>query len=144
MMPSDPNEELRIDDMWRDIVAFHEKFRIAYDGGPRTLPEDLQGFRLQFLAEEFTEYDDAVDNKNLEQCFDALIDLVYVALGTAYLHGFNFPEGWDRVHKANMKKIRAARASQSKRSSIYDVIKPPGWRAPDLSDLVTPRETEDT
>lgn len=125
----------------RDITAFHEKFGLAYHGGPRLLEKDLRDFRLKFMQEELDEYDSAslpiIDEKpQLAECLDGLVDLVYVALGTSYLHGFNFREAWRRVHEANMRKIRVERASQSKRGSTFDVIKPEGWVAPDLSDLV--------
>lgn len=50
--------------------------------------------------------------------------------------GFNFREAWRRVHEANMGKVRARRAQDSTRGSVFDVVKPPGWVAPDLSDLV--------
>lgn len=70
------------------------------------------------------------------ESFDALIDLVYVALGTAYLHRFPFNEGWARVQEANMRKVRANKKSDSKRRTTHDVVKPPGWRSPELDDLV--------
>ena len=59
-----------------------------------------------------------------------------VALGTAYMQGFNFKEAWRRVHEANMRKVRATSEEQSKRNSSSDVVKPAGWVAPDLKDLV--------
>lgn len=68
--------------------------------------------------------------------FDALIDLAYVVLGTAHLQGFDFEEGWRRVHAANMSKVRARRKSDSKRKSKFDVVKPEGWQAPVLTDLI--------
>lgn len=136
----------------RDIVDFHEKFGLAYDGKPRGLDREMSIFRRDFMKEELREYEDnAVGlqfelgleklnhdkvNKHLEEMLDAFVDLVYVALGTSYLHGFDFKEAWRRVHKANMAKVRAERASDSKRGSAYDVVKPEGWTAPDHSDLV--------
>ena len=122
--------------MIRDIVDFHVKFGNAYNGKPRDLPNDLLNFRIQFLEEELTEYRHAAITEDLEGQLDALVDLVYVALGTAYLQGFNFQEAWKRVHEANMRKIRATDAGQSKRGHASDVVKPVGWEAPDLSDLV--------
>ena len=105
---------------------------MAYYGPPRALPPDLFEFRIKFLMEEVEEYADAAYTGNREKMFDSLIDLVYVALGTAHLHGFNFAEGWARVHAANMTKMKGP----SERSALYDVIKPPGFVPPDLSDLV--------
>ena len=123
-------------DFWKDIKDFHEKFGLKYEGKPRTLPNELRVFRIDFMDEEISEYAMASAQKDLHDQLDALVDLVYVALGTATLHGFNFPEAWRRVHEANMKKVRATDIKDSKRRSIYDVIKPLGWEPPDLSDLV--------
>ena len=117
----------------KDIEAFHIKYQLQYKDRPRFLPEELSGFRSRFIEEELDEY---ILATTLEDKFDALIDLVYVALGTAYLHGFDFEEGWRRVHNANMKKVRAERQDESKRGTAFDVVKPEGWQPPDLSDLV--------
>lgn len=136
----------------RDIQEFHIKYELAYAGAPRELPEEVAKFRVKFLAEELCEYTtdlgpgDREDIQyllarnhapgNLHLKLDALVDLVYVALGTSYLHGFDFREAWRRVHAANMTKVRALRAGDSTRGSIYDVVKPQGFVPPDLSDLV--------
>jgi len=117
----------------KDIEAFHIKYGLAYNGQPRMLDEKTSSFRSRFIEEELDEY---ILADTMEDKFDALIDLVYVALGTAYMHGFDFEEGWKRVQAANMKKIRATQADQSKRGSTIDVVKPEGWEAPDLRDLV--------
>lgn len=122
--------------MFKDIKNFHEKFDLHYSGKARELSRELQYFRIQFLEEELEEYKKAVDENNLHEMFDALIDLVYVALGTAYLHGFDFSEGWKRVHSANMSKVKALSKDDSKRKSSYDVVKPKGWKAPSLEDLL--------
>ena len=123
-------------DLYDDIRMFHEKYQLEYNGPPRSLPEELARFRTNFMQEELTEYNGSHD---LHDELDALVDLVYVALGTAYLHGFDFNEAWRRVQSANMRKVRAERAGDSKRGSTYDVVKPPGWTPPDLSDLVVDR-----
>lgn len=118
------------------IKDFHKKFELEYTGGPRQLPDDLQGFRSKFMQEELDEYEEAVGEEDLEKQFDALIDLVYVAIGTAYLQGFPFNKGFELVQIANMAKVRALRESESKRGSTYDVVKPEGWTAPDLKPLL--------
>lgn len=137
----------------RDIAEFHMKFGLTYDGPPRVLPVELADFRKRFMDEELDEYakhearasserfvsaipDVANYSFHLEQMLDALVDETYVVLGTAYLHGFDFREAWRRVHAANMKKVRAQRASDSKRGSAFDVVKPKGWEPPSHIDLV--------
>lgn len=149
---------------FQDIADFHDKYQLTYEGSPRELEPDLGLFRIGFMIEELAEYSQSCGYTNIakqlndlhdhikksnrylsnqneggrskEIQFDSLIDLVYVALGTAYLHGFDFEEGWRRVHEANMKKVRVKRLEDSKRGSEYDVVKPRGWLPPDLSDLV--------
>jgi predicted HAD superfamily Cof-like phosphohydrolase len=141
-----------VTDYHRDITDFHRRFDIQYEGPVRSLPHDLRAFRIRFMAEELCEYAGVSDvtrtliqaalhehSKNdtpLEDQFDALIDLAYVLFGTVHMHGFPFAEGWHRVHRANMTKIRAPSAAHSKRNHSADVIKPSSFQPPDLTDLV--------
>lgn len=123
-------------DMPFDIKSFHQKFELEPLEKPGFLPDDLAQFRLKTLFEEINEYSEAVDKGELDKAFDALIDLVYFALGTAYLHRFPFAEGWVRVQLANMAKVRSMEPKSNERGGGYDIIKPEGWTPPDLSDLV--------
>ncbi len=114
-----------------DVAKFHEKMLLKYDGPPRQLEEDITRSRIGHLQEELNEFHAAlIYDKGLPEMLDALVDIVYVAIGTSYLMGLDFDEAWRRVHEANMKKIPKA----TKRSKI-DVVKPKGWVAPDLKDL---------
>jgi predicted HAD superfamily Cof-like phosphohydrolase len=142
----------KIPELLRDVMAFHEKFGITYEGKPRILPFDLAEFRMKFSDEEGAEYRDhagqglmaiaAGDNvevtHHLEEILDALVDKLYVDLGTVYLHGLSeaFYTAWVRVHRANMAKVRCENVADSTRGSTYDVIKPEGWLAPSHTDLV--------
>ena len=142
--------------LFRDIGRFHDKFELkpTEDSGHR-LPQDVLKFRIKFMLEELQEYAAAVDaivisdpqacdaafvgeEFDAEQALDALVDLCYVALGTAFLHRFRFNEAWDRVQAANMKKVRASGDDDplSKRKHNKDVVKPPGWVPPVLLDLL--------
>lgn len=123
-------------DLYQDIIDFHEKFGLNKPDQPTNLWETTWEFRRKFMQEELEEYEEAYSNGDPEKMLDALVDLVYVVLGTACMHGFDFNEAWRRVHDANMQKVRASTADQSKRGSTLDVVKPLGWVAPDLSDLV--------
>lgn len=120
-----------------DIRDFHEKFGLNYDGPPRILDADQQmlDLRVKRLQEEVDEYKQAVLEGDLEGQFDALIDTVYIALGTAYLQGLPFNEGWDEVHGANMRKERGDKKT-SKYGNGYDIVKPRGWEGPDLLSIL--------
>ncbi len=149
-------EDLNAPDMMGDIEKFHQKFGLEYSGKPRMLEPELYSFRDQFMGEEHKEWRDeqpdliealtSDDGKpdhrritmGLHQQLDALVDLCYVALGTAYLQFGRriFNDAWHRVQAANMAKIRCEREGDSKRGSTFDVIKPEGWLPPDHHDLV--------
>lgn len=129
-----------------DIECFHRRFQQLYTGKPRMLPHALQSFRTKFLQEELVEYEAAVstmrtmdyNQKDSADALDSLVDLVYVALGTAHLHGYDFREAWRRVHRANMAKViaQAEGDARSHRDARFDVVKPAGWKAPNHTDLV--------
>lgn len=119
-----------------DMVSeFHEKFDLKTIGF--TLPDDVIKYRLSFIEEELEELRKAYADQNPEEILDALVDIVYVCLGTSYFHGFDFDEAFARVHRANLSKQRATDPSQSKRGSQLDLVKPPGWVKPNLADLVS-------
>lgn len=140
---------------FNDVGDFHHKFglhSVNHNGaGPQETNDELLRFRIKFLLEELTEYVEAlggsleaevrlplpIENIDHAQAFDALIDLVYVALGTAHLQGYPWSDGWRLVQMANMAKVRAQSAEESKRGTAFDVIKPPGWIAPDIESLLT-------
>jgi len=125
--------------MLEDIEEFHKKFDLAHSGEVRELPLEVAAFRTQFIAEELIEYSKAVDEHDIEGQLDALVDLTYVVLGTAYLQGFDFQAAWDEVHSANMRKVKAGPNGEgSKRGSSHDVIKPEGWVGPDHSKIILP------
>lgn len=123
-------------DNW-DVGQFHRKFdlpSINFGGaGPREVPDELMAFRIKFLHEEVQEFEDAFAAGDEAGMFDALLDLVYVAHGTAHIKGYPWAQGWDAVQSANLRKVRAQPdGSDSKRGSEYDVVKPEGWLEPDI------------
>src|SRR5262249_8318619 len=122
-------------DMLRDVYEFHRKYGLLPpDGPPKQLDWELFNFRIRFLAEELHEFKRARTQAELADQLDALVDLVYVALGTAVLMGLApaWDQAWAAVQRANMQKVRATAAAESKRGSTHDVVKPPGWTPPDI------------
>lgn len=122
--------------LFDDVAAFHQKFNLEPTDQPDFPYEEIWKLKNRHMQEELDEIRAACLTGDLEQYFDGLIDLVYVTLGAAYLAGLPFNEGFRRVHEANMKKIRAMKPEDSKRGSTYDIVKPAGWQAPSLDDLL--------
>lgn len=157
---------MSIDSYFVHVGEFHAKFdlpvypRVA----PKQLSYDLVKFRGGFMLEELAEFFDANGirrlaahlrdamamlranrfeasmgaDHDLAQAGDALVDLTYVALGTAHFMGLPFDDMWGEVQRANMSKERATGANdpRSKRGHFSDVVKPVGWKGPDHEPLI--------
>lgn len=126
-------------DLFQDVERFHLKFDRKPSNMPDFLDPEAEKFRVNFIQEEFDEFKKALAERNLADALDALIDLTWVALGTAHLMGLPFNAGWDEVVRANMSKVAATRADQSKRGYALDIIKPEGWRGPDIQAVIDAR-----
>ena len=113
--------------MIKDVDAFLAKFSVKYDGLPRSLSGATRNERIRHMLEEIEEYKNA---KTVAEEFDALIDLIYLAIGTARMQGLDLEVGWDRVHQANMRKVKEDNTAYK-----GGIIKPEGWQKPDLTDL---------
>lgn len=111
--------------MYKDVREFHRKI-LAQDAPmtPTVLPPRLRNDRINFMWEELIEFENA---HNIVDQTDAMLDLVYVALGTLYLMGIDADTVWKFVQDANMQKVRGI----TKRGMEYDAVKPPGWVAPE-------------
>lgn len=144
---------------FHDVGKFHQKFGLpnsTYDQpGPREVDKKLMDFRIKFMYEELEEFVLGANEQDHEKMFDSLIDLVYVAMGTAHLLGYPWDEGWDEVQRANMTKERCEldhvfvhndtntcvecgqpRQKHSLRGSVNDVIKPEGWLPPNVKGVL--------
>ena len=119
--------------MFNDVAAFHEKFQLPRRVAGLPISDELKLFRLSFLLEELQELSAAFNKEDLPEVLDALVDLVYVALGTAWLFNLPFEAAWGEVHKANMRKVPVTSASFSKRGSILDIGKPKDWVQPNIA-----------
>lgn len=121
---------------YEDVLEFHAVHGILpeLDQVPALPAPDVVEFRLRFLREETQEIADAHAAGDLVKFLDGLLDLVYVAHGTAVLAGVSpalWQALWDQVQLANLCKRRAASAAESKRGHALDVVKPPGWVSPE-------------
>lgn len=131
-----------------DVVSFNLKFSMLVGHRPQHLTKRKLTERARFLREELDEfieaaglyYDDeqgfsVVDvAQDLAGMADALVDIVYVAKGTAVMMGLGevWPELWAEVQRANMAKERGV----GKRGNLVDCVKPIGWLPPDHASIL--------
>ena len=148
----------------KDVGELNKKFGFPVLDKPGFLAPSHMQMRLDFLLEEVNELAEATGfelglntkgkigyihsstNCELDKALDALIDITYVALGTADMMGFGshvplecmskwssiWWESWNRVHTANMAKERG----KTSRGHDIDLIKPAGWKKPEFGDLL--------
>ena len=126
--------------MLGNVRQLHEKMKMPYNGVPRHLSQEDFDRRIIMMREELKEYENAT---TLTGQLDALVDLVYFTLGTAYLQGLPFMEAWKEIHNTNMCKEIATPENPSARGyTSDDLVKPENWVAPDLSSIIDRREKE--
>lgn len=119
-----------------DVVAFQLKYGLPVATYPTQLPYDQMLGRMEMMHEELVEMSRAYrtgkpgDVMAVAKVADALIDLVYFALGTAAMMGIPWEVCWDMVQRANMQKIRCNTPDESKRDNVLDVRKPEDWVDP--------------
>ena len=105
-----------------------ESMMTHYNFQQKDLTSERLNFRFELLQEEIDELATARLNKDADECVDALIDIVVIALGTLHLSGVNVAQAWSAVHQANMGKLRGAKPGRP--SDGWDLYKPEGWTAP--------------
>jgi|TARA_R100001163_G_scaffold50392_1_gene37886 predicted HAD superfamily Cof-like phosphohydrolase len=129
-------EDMDKDTLIKDIDQFHKKFKFEKNDKVG-IPEnnELVNFRTSFLVEELAEYTQAITKGDSAAALDALVDIVYIALGTAWLFNLPFEKAWNEVQKANMSKVRT-KSKSKKRGTSFDVVKPKGWQAPDIEQII--------
>ncbi len=125
---------------YTDVKAFHEKFSLEYDGPPRMLNAEEQGFRWRFLNEELKEVKDALLDQDIAQVAGELADVIWIACGIAHRMGIDLDAHWNAIALANMQKTKAGPNGEgSKRGSPLDIIKPEGWAPADHEAILNSR-----
>lgn len=120
-------------DMVGAVLQFQERFGIPMSTEPVVLPPDIAAFRIRFIQEELDEYREACEAGDIVKQFDALLDIMYVVIGTALRQGlYRIDEGFARVHRTNMlKRLEEGPANGPSKG----LVKPAGWKPPYLADL---------
>ena len=111
---------------WNDVRKFHEKFGHPVAPQPRMVERGRALSRGKWMNEEVAEFLVAQD---IYEQADAMIDLIYFALGTLVEMGLEADELFDIVQKANMAKLWPD-GKPHYNPKDGKVIKPDGWEDP--------------
>ena len=124
--------------MYEQVEEFLRQVKIKQAAQPTLLDNETMVNRYNHMFEELSEFAQSNNMSDLHGCVDALVDLVYVALGTASMLGLNedhWQDCFDRVHEANMQK-KAGPIEGHK----FGVVKPEGWKAPSFKGILPDEE----
>ncbi len=113
------------DKWWHMVKDFQMKFGHPYRDTPKILEADRVSKRYNWMLEEINEFKEA--NDIYEQA-DAMIDLMYFALGTLVEMGVKPDKIFEIVHEANMDKLWSDGKPHFKEDG--KTIKPEGWEDP--------------
>src|SRR5476651_1732276 len=88
------------------VDEFHNTFKHPIVADPAIPSKQRSQLRIELLAEELKELQQAVNDNDLVEIADALCDLQYVLSGAVLEFGLGekFKELFDEVHRSNMSK----------------------------------------
>ncbi|MFF1638072.1 MazG nucleotide pyrophosphohydrolase domain-containing protein [Streptomyces sp. NPDC058246] len=116
------------------VREFHLAFGLDARSTPTEVSPKLAAHRGELLAEEAAEVAEVSVTGPLDRLAHELADVVYVAYGTALVHGIDLDAVIAEVHRSNMTKLgpdgRVARRADGK------VLKGEHYRAPDVAEIL--------
>jgi len=120
------------------VGELHEKFSFHVSDNSGNLPStEVLLFRLRFLHEELGELIKAISDRDTVEIADALVDITYVAMGTAHFCNLPWEDLFNEVHRSNIQKEKATKEHPSKRGfGDNDLIKPLWWTKPDIAGIL--------
>ncbi|TFV33282.1 hypothetical protein E4K10_31495 [Streptomyces sp. T1317-0309] len=116
------------------VREFHLAFGLDVRTVPTEVSPDLAAHRGELLAEEASEVAEVAVTGPLDRLAHELADLVYVAYGTALVHGIDLDAVIAEIHRANMTKI-GPNGTVSRRAD-GKVLKGDHYRAPDVTAIL--------
>ncbi|MEU8577476.1 MazG nucleotide pyrophosphohydrolase domain-containing protein [Streptomyces asoensis] len=115
-----------------DLVReFHHAFGLDVRGTPTQVSPRLAAHRGELLAEEAAEVAEVSVTGPLDRLAHELADVVYVAYGTALVHGIDLDAVLAEIHRSNMSKLGPD--GQVSRRADGKVLKGEHYEAPDVS-----------
>ncbi|MGF0169707.1 MazG nucleotide pyrophosphohydrolase domain-containing protein [Streptomyces sp. Marseille-Q5077] len=116
------------------VREFHLAFGLDARSTPTEVAPELAAHRGELLAEEAAEVAEVAVTGPLDKLAHELADVVYVAYGTALVHGIDLDAVLAEIHRSNMTKLapdgRVARRADGK------VLKGEHYEVPDVSSVL--------
>ncbi|CAL9579820.1 MazG nucleotide pyrophosphohydrolase domain-containing protein [Streptomyces sp. enrichment culture] len=113
------------------VREFHLAFGLDARSTPTEIAPELAAHRGELLAEEAAEVAEVSVSGPLDKLAHELADVVYVAYGTALVHGIDLDAVIAEIHRSNMTKLGPD--GQVARRADGKVLKGEHYEAPDVA-----------
>ena len=120
-----------MNDPQKMVQEFHEQFDIPISTTPSVPDEATQTLRNRLIQEEFEEFQEAMQSKDLSAMAKELADLMYVVYGTAVSLGIDMEPVFKEVHRSNMSKVGGYKREDGK------WVKPPTYSPASLDAIMS-------
>lgn len=124
---------------YTDVRDFHIAFSQPVGETPKLPNEKERTLRKTLLHEEMNEYFAAERIDDIVEISDALADIIYIACGTAVSYGIPLDKVFEEVHRSNMAKLVDGKPLKREDGKV---IKPEGWKAPDIAGVLKKSQVE--
>lgn len=116
---------------YQDVRGFMLAFGQECPDTPTLIDPEVAKLRLDLIAEELDELQEAMEDDDIVEIADAIADILYVTYGTALAYGIDADRCFAEVHRSNMSKL------DEEGKPVYradgKVLKGPHYSPPDLS-----------
>ena len=113
---------------WESVKLFHKKFNHPIGKDPQCMELGRAEKRYNWMLEEINEFKEAAKAGDIVEQADAMIDVIYFALGTLVEMGIKPDRLFEIVQQANMSKLwEDGKPHYAKDGKT---IKPPTWEDP--------------
>ena len=117
------------------VKKFMETFGQEVKSKPAFPSEKISKLRYDLIKEELDEFQEALNDKSLQEVADSLTDILYVTYGAGHAFGINLDKCFEEVQNSNMSKLN------KNGKPIYNesgkVMKGPNYFKPDLSKFIS-------
>lgn len=123
-------------DWFSDVWCFHTACNIPVRLDPGFPSDERVALRVDLINEEVNkELLRAIESRDLVKTADGIADAIYVLIGAALEFGIPLDRVWAAVHESNMAMMDPA-TGYVKRREDGKVLKPDGWKAPDIAGIL--------
>jgi predicted HAD superfamily Cof-like phosphohydrolase len=126
-----------------DVFKDSLRFMKAIDNTTDKFNVDQFNLYFKLIKEEYKELRDAIDAGDQVEVLDAIVDILVVTIGAGHSMGADVEGAWNEVMRTNFAKIDSE-TGKVRRRKDGKVLKPEGWKPPELSSFLSNKDVDET